>query len=529
MEQSFLPIRCALISVSDKTGIFSLAKNLIKHKVKLITTSGTYKYLLEKGIFSTSVSEYINHPEIINGRVKTLHPKIHGGILSNNKNINENKNLNIKKIDMVITNFYPFKKKVKKENIKIENIIDNIDIGGVALARSAAKNYKYVTVVVNINQYSKLSSEMDKNSGSVSFKTRFYFSTLAFQYSYSYDKEIFNYFNKIYFKEIELKKNLKNKKFPELFSISFSKKEDVLYGENYHQKAAFYTDPVIHPGTVPFSIQRQGKKLSYNNIVDSDIAINCVMNFSEIACVIVKHSTPCGVSSGKNIIDAYRSAYYSDPDSAFGGIISFNRPLTIEAAEFIINKQFVEIIIAPVIEKDALLTLKSKSKIIVLECGYLSKNFLLNFKKVNCGLLLQDSDNKILKEKDIKIVSKRQPSKLEIESSIFIWKIIKFIKSNAIIYGKNKRTLGIGSGQTSRIFSTRIAAYKAIDQGFSLKGSVMASDAFFPFRDSIDFASKFGVSCIIQPGGSINDDKIISAVDENNMSMIFTNTRQFSH
>uniref|UniRef100_A0A1A9UKD9 Bifunctional purine biosynthesis protein ATIC n=1 Tax=Glossina austeni TaxID=7395 RepID=A0A1A9UKD9_GLOAU len=521
-------VRYALLSVSDKTGILLLAQNLIKYNIKLIATSGTAKHLSKHGISVISVSEYTSHPEMMNGKVKTLHPKIHGGILSNDSDKVNCLDHSFFKIDMVITNFYPFSEAIEKKR-KIIDVLEYIDIGGLALARSAAKNYTCVTVLTNHKQYPMIIAEMKKFSGSTSLETRFHLAIAAFHYVYEYDKKIFNYFNEKYIKTSKNQINLNKKNFPYLISSIFLKKEDMRYGENQHQKSAFYTDLQVYPGTISYANQKQGKKLSYNNIIDADIAISCVMSFKEVACVIVKHAVPCGVAVSDNLTNAYNMAYSSDPSSAFGGIIAFNKPLDMKTAKIITTHQFAEIIIAPVIEKNALIVLSHYKNVRVLECGYVFKKSSLEFKKVNCGLLVQEYDNRNLKANKLNIVTHKIPSILEVKNALFLWKIIKFVKSNAIIYGKDKKTLGIGSGQSSRIFAAKVAFYKAQEQNLNLNQAIMASDGFFPFRDSIDFAAKLGISCIIQPGGSIHDLEIIAAANENNISMIFTNVRCFRH
>ncbi|AFA41086.1 phosphoribosylaminoimidazolecarboxamide formyltransferase/IMP cyclohydrolase [Wigglesworthia glossinidia endosymbiont of Glossina morsitans morsitans (Yale colony)] len=528
MKLSLRNVQCALLSVSNKTGILLLAQNLVKYNIKLVATSGTAKYLSKHGISVISVSEYIDYPEILNGKIKTLHPKIHAGILSNDSDQINCSDRNYFKIDMVVTNFYPFSEAIEK-NYKITDILEYIDIGGLALARSAAKNYRCVTVLVDHKQYPMIIEEMHRFSGSTSVQTRFYLAIIAFSYTYNYDKKIFNYFNEQYTKINKNQIHLKNNNFPYLISSIFLKKEDMRYGENQHQKSAFYTDTQVYPGTVSYANQKQGKKLSYNNIIDADIAIACVMSFEEIACVIVKHAVPCSVAISNNLVNAYSIAYSSDPSSSFGGIIAFNKPLDIQTARIITKHQFSELIIAPVIEKNALTVLKAYKNIRVLECGYFVEKFSLEFKRVHCGLLVQEYDNCNLKKNNLNVVTNKIPSTLEVQNALFLWKIIKFVKSNAIIYGKNQQTLGIGSGQSSRIFAAKVAFYKAQEQKFDLHQAIMASDGFFPFRDTVDFAAKLGISCIIQPGGSIHDLKIIAAANEHNMSMIFTNVRCFRH
>uniref|UniRef100_A0A1A9Z161 Bifunctional purine biosynthesis protein ATIC n=1 Tax=Glossina pallidipes TaxID=7398 RepID=A0A1A9Z161_GLOPL len=499
MKSSLRNVRYALLSVSDKTGILSLAQNLIKYNVKLIATSGTAKYLSKNGVSVLPVSEYINYPEMMNGKVKTLHPKIHGGILSSDSDQLNYPDHNCFKIDMVVTNFYPFSQAIKK-NHKIVDILEYIDIGGLALARSAAKNYKCVTILVNHKQYPMIIEEMHKFSGSTK-----------------------------HLKKSKNQINLDDNNFPYLISSVFLKKEDMRYGENQHQKSAFYTDAEVYPGTIAYANQKQGRKLSYNNIIDADIAISCVMSLTELACVIVKHAVPCSVAISSNLTDAYNIAYSSDPSSAFGGVIAFNKPLDMQTARTITKYQFSEIIIAPVVEKDALAILALYKNIRVLECGYFVKKSFVEFKKVHCGLLVQEYDNFNLNKNSLNVVTHKVPCISEVQNALFLWKIIKFVKSNAIIYGNNQQTLGIGSGQSSRIFAAKIAYYKAKEQNLNLNRAVMASDGFFPFRDTIDFAAKLGISCIIQPGGSIHDLKIISAANEHNISMIFTNIRCFRH
>lgn len=524
------PIRRALLSVSDKNGIIEFARALSQRGVELLSTGGTAKLIAEDGLKVTEVSDYTGFPEMMDGRVKTLHPKVHGGILGR-RGIDDQimATHQIQPIDMVVVNLYPFAQTVARKDCSLDDAIENIDIGGPTMVRSAAKNHKDVAIVVNSSDYGNIIDEMDANQGSLTLATRFNLAIKAFEHTAAYDGMIANYFGTMvppYFGET----NSPSGRFPRTLNLHYIKKQDMRYGENSHQQAAFYIEEHLLEASVATATQLQGKALSYNNIADTDAALECVKEFTQPACVIVKHANPCGVAIGHDILDAYDRAYKTDPTSAFGGIIAFNQPLDAQTAEAIITRQFVEVIIAPAIHEDALEMLSNKQNIRVLTCGEWSSHVSgLDFKRVNGGLLVQDRDLGMITESELKIVTSRQPTQQELRDALFCWKVAKFVKSNAIVYARNNMTIGIGAGQMSRVYSAKIAGIKAADEGLDVKGAVMASDAFFPFRDSVDAAAEAGITCIIQPGGSIRDDEVITAANEHNIAMIFTNMRHFRH
>ncbi|MGJ0626256.1 bifunctional phosphoribosylaminoimidazolecarboxamide formyltransferase/IMP cyclohydrolase [Xenorhabdus bovienii] len=528
--QQLRPIRRALLSVSDKAGIVEFAKALSSRGVELLSTGGTARLLAEAGLNATEVSDYTGFPEMMDGRVKTLHPKVHGGILGRRGQDDEVMSLHqISPIDMVVVNLYPFAQTVAKPDCSLEDAVENIDIGGPTMVRSAAKNHKDVTIVVNSQDYGKIIEEMDSHQNSLTQPTRFDLAIKAFEHTAAYDSMIANYFGKLvpaYHGET----NQPSGRFSRTLNLNFIKKQDMRYGENSHQDAAFYIEEQIAEASIATATQLQGKALSYNNIADTDAALECVKTFSEPACVIVKHANPCGVAVGADIHTAYDRAFKTDPTSAFGGIIAFNRELDADTAKAIIERQFVEVIIAPSINEEALPILATKQNVRVLACGeWHSPVAGLDFKRVNGGLLVQDRDLGMVAEADLKVVSKRQPTEQEMRDALFCWKVAKFVKSNAIVYAKDNMTVGIGAGQMSRVYSAKIAGIKAADEGLEVQGCAMASDAFFPFRDGIDAAAAVGVSCVIQPGGSIRDDEVIAAADEHGITMIFTGMRHFRH
>lgn len=517
-------IKRALVSVSDKTGIVEFASQLASRDIIILSTGGTARLLADAGIEVIEISDYTGFPEIMDGRVKTLHPKIHGGLLARRGTddavMAEN---NIEPIDLVVVNLYPFEATVNQSDCTLADAIENIDIGGPTMLRSAAKNHAYVGAVVDAADYENIIDEIDNHDGSLTDETRFYLAQKVFAHTANYDANVSNYLGAISTDGEDLD-------YPLTFTSQFRKLQELRYGENPHQTAAFYTQQTPPSGTIAASEQRQGKALSYNNIADTDAALECVLSYQEAACVIVKHANPCGVAVGENVRQAYERAYQTDPISAFGGIIAFNCPLDEETAKAIIERQFVEVIIAPSVSKEALDVLSVKENIRVLEAG-IRETVLqqLTMKRVSGGLLIQDNDRGFIERDDLTIVSKRPPTEKEFEDLLFAWKVVKYVKSNAIVYAKDKQTIGIGAGQMSRIYSARIAAIKAEDEGLEVSGSVMASDAFFPFRDGIDAAAKAGVTAIIQPGGSIRDDEVIAAADEANMAMVFTSMRHFLH
>ncbi|MDX1536807.1 bifunctional phosphoribosylaminoimidazolecarboxamide formyltransferase/IMP cyclohydrolase [Arsukibacterium sp.] len=523
------PIRRALLSVSDKTGIVEFARALAEQHVDILSTGGTAKLLAEHGIQVTEVSDYTGHPEIMDGRVKTLHPKIHGGILAR-RGVDENvmADNSIGPIDLVVVNLYPFASTVAKPGCTLEDAIENIDIGGPTMVRAAAKNHKDVTIVVNARDYSTVLAEMNENNGATSHATRFSLAISAFEHTAQYDGMIANYFGAMlpaYDNPAE-----PVSKFPRTFNSQFVKKQDLRYGENSHQSAAFYVQDGAAEASVATAKQLQGKALSYNNIADTDAALECVKEFSEPACVIVKHANPCGVAIGDSILAAYNRAYQTDPTSAFGGIIAFNRELDETTAKEIVSRQFVEVIIAPAASDAAVAVVGSKPNVRLLVCGEFSQAAnALDMKQVNGGMLLQDRDQAQITADDLKVVTKRQPTEQELKDLLFCWKVAKFVKSNAIVYVKDSMTIGVGAGQMSRVYSAKIAGIKAADENLEVKGSVMASDAFFPFRDGIDAAAAAGITAVIQPGGSMRDAEVIAAADEHGMAMVFTGVRHFRH
>lgn len=520
----FKKVERALISVSDKSGIVEFAAELVKQDIEILSTGGTFKLLKENNIAVTEVSDYTGFPEMMDGRVKTLHPKVHGGILGRRGQDDDVMQAHgIQKIDMVVVNLYPFEKTVANPNCSLEDAIENIDIGGPTMVRSAAKNFSDVAIVVNASSYNEVVTELQNNNGSLSRQTRFDLCTHAFEHTAAYDAAIANY--------LGTKVDDENAELPRTFSSQFRKQSAMRYGENPHQKAAFYIDEKFEGASVSTAKQIQGKALSFNNVADTDAALETVKQFEQAACVIVKHANPCGVSQSSNITEAYELAFKTDPESAFGGIIAFNRELDGTTAKNIVEKQFVEVIIAPTVSDEAKAAVAEKKNVRLLECGEWQSPTTegWDFKRVTGGLLVQDRDNGIILESDLKIVTQRQPSADEIRDLLFAWKVAKMVKSNAIVYALNNQTVGIGAGQMSRVNSARIAGIKAEHAGFSVPGSVMASDAFFPFRDGIDNAAEAGIKAVIQPGGSMRDEETIAAADEHGMAMVFTGMRHFRH
>lgn len=516
-------IRRALISVSDKTGVVEFARELSKLKIELLSTGGTAKLLSEKGISVTEVSDHTGFPEIMDGRVKTLHPKIHGGILGR-RGLDDDvmQQHDITPIDLVVINLYPFAATVANPECTLEYAIENIDIGGPTMLRAAAKNNKYVAVIVNPVDYATILDKLNNNDCILDNETRFDLAVKTFEHTSQYDGMIANY----------LGKKLPNSDatFPRTLNLQFQQSQVLRYGENPHQRGAFYVEEGALEPSVATSKVIQGKELSYNNVADTDAALECVRQFTTPACVIVKHANPCGVATADNILQAYMLAYETDPTSAFGGIIAFNQSLDADTARTIIDNQFVEVLIAPTIPEDTRKVLAEKKNVRVLECGTWDGTFeSFDYKRVLGGLLVQDRDMGVVNKDDLNIVSKRQPTEQEITDLLFAWKVVKFVKSNAIVFVRNQQTIGVGAGQMSRVYSARIAAIKAQDENLKVAGSVMASDAFFPFRDAIDAADENGITAIIQPGGSINDKDVIEAVDELGMAMVLTNMRHFRH
>ena len=527
------PIKRALISVSDKTGIVEFAQALHARGVEILSTGGTFKLLTDNSIPAVEVSDYTGFPEMMDGRVKTLHPKVHGGILGRRGQDDQVMTEHgIHAIDLVVVNLYPFAATVEREDCDLPLAIENIDIGGPTMVRSAAKNHAHVAIVVNTGDYQNVLDEMDK--GGLNYKTRFGLALKAFEHTAAYDGMIANYLGTIDQSAEELSTD-DRLNFPQTFNSQFIKAQDMRYGENPHQKAAFYVEANPQDASIATAKQLQGKELSYNNVADTDAALECVKSFTKPACVIVKHANPCGVAvvpdDEGGIRKAYDLAFETDTESAFGGIIAFNRELDADTAQAIVDRQFVEVIIAPTVSAEAAAIVEAKKNVRLLACGEWTASTVqaLDYKRVNGGLLVQDRDNGMITADDLKVVTKRAPTEAELNDLIFTWKVAKFVKSNAIVYGKSRQTVGVGAGQMSRVNSARIAAIKAEHAGLQVEGAVMASDAFFPFRDGIDNAAKAGIKAIIQPGGSIRDEEVIAAADEAGIAMVFTGMRHFRH
>ncbi|MHA6492382.1 bifunctional phosphoribosylaminoimidazolecarboxamide formyltransferase/IMP cyclohydrolase [Pseudomonas borbori] len=532
-----LPVRRALISVSDKTGILEFARELSALGVEILSTGGTYKLLKDNGVAAVEVADYTGFPEMMDGRVKTLHPKIHGGILGRRAldgAVMEQHG--IKPIDLVAVNLYPFAATVAKPGCDLADAIENIDIGGPTMVRSAAKNHKDVAIVVNASDYASVLDGL--KAGGLTYAQRFDLALKAFEHTSAYDGMIANYLGTIEQSRDTLSTEDRSS-FPRTFNSQFIKAQEMRYGENPHQSAAFYVEAASLNGqseaSISTAVQLQGKELSFNNVADTDAALECVKSFVKPACVIVKHANPCGVAvaldSEGGIRQAYELAYATDTESAFGGIIAFNRELDGATAQAIVERQFVEVIIAPKISAEARAVVAAKANVRLLECGEwpAERSAGWDFKRVNGGLLVQSRDIGMIKAEDLKIVTQRAPSEQEIHDLIFAWKVAKFVKSNAIVYAKNRQTIGVGAGQMSRVNSARIAAIKAEHAGLQVAGSVMASDAFFPFRDGLDNAAANGITAVIQPGGSMRDAEVIAAADEAGIAMVFTGMRHFRH
>lgn len=518
-------VKRALVSVSDKSGVIELCNTLSSLNIEILSTGGTAKLLEKNGITVTEVSDYTKFPEIMDGRVKTLHPKIHGALLGRRGQDDAiMAEHGIIGIDLVVVNLYPFEATVSRPDCTLPEAIENIDIGGPTMLRSAAKNHAHVGVIVDVNDYDDIATELKENNSKLSNASCFRLAKKVFAHTANYDAMVSNYLGSIPDNDED------TSNYPDTYTMQFHKLQELRYGENPHQTAAFYKQVDASSGTLANAQQLQGKELSYNNIADTDAALECVLGFQDVACVIVKHANPCGVAVGSSILEAYEKAYATDPTSAFGGIIAFNRELDQATAKSIIDKQFVEVIIAPSIEPEALKICASKSNIRILSLGERHDTVhQLQLKRVSGGLLVQDDDNGIITKSDLHVVTKRQPSEQELDDLLFAWKVVKYVKSNAIIYAKYKQTIGIGAGQMSRVYSAKIAAIKAADEGLEVKGSVMASDAFFPFRDGIDSAAEVGITAVIEPGGSMRDDEVIAAADEHGMAMVFTSMRHFRH
>lgn len=516
-------VKRALVSVSDKTGVVDFCRELAGLGVEVLSTGGTARLLQDNGIEVTDISSYTGFPEIMDGRVKTLHPKVHGALLGRlDKDAAVMEEHGITPIDLVVVNLYPFEATIGRPDCTLDEAIENIDIGGPAMLRAAAKNHARVGVLVDSADYDVVLAELQANGG-LRDALRFELARKAFAHTANYDAGVSNYLG-------SFGEDGGHMLFPRSYTMQFSKIDDLRYGENPHQDAAFYSQGRPPAGTLAAARQHQGKELSYNNIADTDAALECVLGFSEPACTIVKHANPCGVAQASTLPAAYDSAYATDPTSAFGGIIAFNRELDEATARAIIERQFVEVIVAPSVSEAALAVTAEKSGIRVLSVGERRQELeQMDLKRVSGGLLIQGSDGGVIHEADLKVVSRRDPTAEEIADMLFAWRVVKYVKSNAIVYARGQRSIGIGAGQMSRVYSARIAAIKARDEGLEVKGSVMASDAFFPFRDGIDSAFEAGIAAVIQPGGSMRDEEVIAAADEHDMAMVFTGMRHFRH
>ncbi len=519
-----MKIQRALLSVSDKTGLVDFARALAEGGVELLSTGGTAKALRDAGLAVIDVSEYTGFPEMLDGRVKTLHPKVHGGILARRdlpEHVSTMNEHGMGYIDLVCVNLYPFVATVAKPHT-LDDAIENIDIGGPAMVRSSAKNYRHVAIVTDPADYPSLVTEMQAQGGTLTDATRFNLAKKAFTHTAQYDGHISNYLT-------ALNDAGEREAFGAQLTLQFSRAQTCRYGENPHQAGAFYVEANAPAGTIATARQIQGKELSYNNIADTDAALECVKLFDAApACVIVKHANPCGVAYGTSLLDAYNRAYQTDPESAFGGIIAFNGRLDGATAQAIVERQFVEVIIAPEVSPEASAAVAAKKNVRLLECGTWTGSVAqLDMKRVAGGLLVQEAD--VLLHGELKTVTERAPTAQEMNDLLFAWRVAKFVKSNAIVYARDRMTVGVGAGQMSRVNSARIAAIKAEHAGLPVPGSVMASDAFFPFRDGIDQAAAAGIKAVIQPGGSMRDDEVIAAANEHGIAMVFTGTRHFRH
>ena len=523
-EGPSVAIRRALLSVSDKTGLLEFAGALSSRGVELLSTGGTAKALRDAGLAVKDVSEHTGFPEMMDGRVKTLHPKVHGGLLGragiDDAVMAEH---GIDAIDLLVLNLYPFAKVSMDPSSTFEDVIENIDIGGPAMLRSAAKNFARVAVATDPAQYTGIVDELNASAGTLSAKTRFGLAVAAFNNVAFYDACISNFLS-------AKQEDGSHAQFSAQANGNFVKVMDLRYGENPHQQAAFYRDLWPAPGSLATFTQLQGKELSYNNIADSDAAWECVRQFDAPACVIVKHANPCGVAVGAACGDAYELAYATDPTSAFGGILAFNTKLDAATCKAILDRQFVEVLIAPDYEDGALEYARKKANVRVLRIPMAKPSpGFIDTKRVGSGMLMQTADDRVITRDDLKVVTKLAPTEAQFADLLFAWKVAKFVKSNAIVYAKENRTIGVGAGQMSRVYSARIAGIKAHDANLQVEGSVMASDAFFPFRDGIDAAAEAGIKAVIQPGGSMRDAEVIAAADEHGLAMVFTGVRHFRH
>jgi len=517
-------IKQALISVSEKAGVLEFARGLAGYGVALLSTGGTAKLLRDAGLKVTEVADYTGFPEMLDGRVKTLHPRIHAGLLARRdlpEHVAAMQKAGFAGIDLVVVNLYPFTQTIARPDCPLADAIENIDIGGPAMVRSAAKNYEHVAVVTDPADYAGLLKEMSSTSGALGAETRFRLACKAFSHTATYDSAISNYLT-------ALQPDGKRADFPERLNLQLDRVQTLRYGENPHQQAAFYRDLTPAPGSLAAYRQLQGKELSYNNIADADAAWECVKTFDAPACVIVKHANPCGVAMGTDVTEAYDKALATDPTSAFGGIIAVNRVLDAPAAQAI-SRQFVEVVIAPQVTPEALAVFASKANIRVLEVPLGAGANPFDIKRVGGGVLVQTPDGMNVAAAQLKVVTKQEPSAAQRADLLFAWRVAKFVKSNAIVFCGNGQTLGVGAGQMSRVDSARMASIKAGNAQLQLKNSVVASDAFFPFRDGVDVVAAAGAKAIIQPGGSLRDEEVIAAADEHGIAMVFTGFRHFRH
>jgi phosphoribosylaminoimidazolecarboxamide formyltransferase / IMP cyclohydrolase len=516
------PVRRALLSVSDKRGIVELGQALAAHGVALLSTGGTARALAGAGLAVTEVSDYTGFPEIMDGRVKTLHPRVHGGLLGRRGTDEAVMRAHgIEPIDLLVVNLYPFAATVARPGASYADGVEHIDIGGPAMLRAAAKNHADVAVLVDPDDYDTLLAALA--AGGTDFALRQRLAARAYAHTARYDALVSAWLGRAATPAAAA--------FPETLELCYVKKLELRYGENPHQRGAFYRDALAGGAGIATARQLQGKALSYNNIADADTALECVRQFAELACVIVKHANPCGVALAATPEAAYRQAYRTDPTSAFGGVIAFNRPLDAPTARAIVEQQFVELIVAPQASDAALAATAAKTNVRVLVTGELGgpSGAGLEYKSVAGGLLVQDRDSGTVDAAALKVVTRRAPQPRELEDLLFAWRVCKYVKSNAIVYARDRLTLGIGAGQMSRVVSSRIAAMKAADAGLPVQGAAMASDAFFPFRDGLDVAAEYGIGAVIQPGGSLRDDEVIAAADEYGMAMVFTGMRHFRH
>ena len=522
-DAGLAPLKRALISVSDKTGIVDFTRALIAHGVEILSTGGTCRLLREAGLAVTEVSDHTGFPEMMDGRVKTLHPKIHGGILGR-RGVDDDVMAahEIPPIDLVVVNLYPFEATVARADCTLEDAVENIDIGGPTMVRAAAKNHRDVAIVVATTDYASILDELTEYNGHTTLQTRFNLAIRAYEHTAAYDGMIANHFGCLV--------EGGSAAYPRTFSLQMEKVQEMRYGENPHQSAAFYREANPKEVGISRAEQLQGKALSYNNVADTDAALECVKSFSAPACVIVKHANPCGVATADTLMNAYDLAFHTDSESAFGGIIAFNRELDADTASAIVDRQFVEVIIAPAVSADAQSIIGQKENVRLLQTGPWSAPVpTRDFKRVNGGLLVQDRDDGMIDRETLKTVTQRAPTEAEWADLLFAWKVAKFVKSNAIVYAANQQTIGVGAGQMSRVNSARIAAIKAEHAGLSVEGAVMASDAFFPFRDGIENAAARGIAAVIQPGGSMRDEEVIAAADDAGIAMVFTGMRHFRH